>query len=177
MLTIGDTFPAYHLKSVADTSGHFHDLTPASHSGQWRVFVFWPKDFTFVCPTEIIGFGDLDKDFKDRDAQLIGVSTDSDFVHLAWRKSREDLGKVSYPWLADIKKELTAACGVLDKAEGVAQRATFIVDPNNVVQFAEVTAMSVGRNPQEVLRILDALQTDELCPCNWKPGQDTIKAA
>lgn len=177
MLTIGDSFPTYALKAVSDTSGHFHDLNGGSHGDQWRIYVFWPKDFTFVCPTEIIGFGELDKDFKDRDAQLIGVSTDSDFVHLAWRKSREDLAKVGYPWLADIKKELTAACGVLDKGEGVAQRATFIVDPNNVVQFAEVTAMSVGRNPQEVLRVLDALQTDELCPCNWKPGQDTIQAA
>jgi peroxiredoxin (alkyl hydroperoxide reductase subunit C) len=176
MLTIGNTFPAYSLESVADTSGNFPVLTGDSHQGNWRIFVFWPKDFTFVCPTEIIGFGDLAGEFKDRDAQLLGVSTDSEFGHLAWRQSREDLAKVNYPWLADIKKELTKACGVLDPA-GVAQRATFIVDPQGIVQFAEVTAMNVGRNPQEVLRVLDALQTDELCPCNWKPGQDTLKAA
>lgn len=175
MLTVGDLFPAYALQSVADTSGNFPVLTGDSFSGKWRVFLFWPKDFTFVCPTEIIGFGKTVKDLKDRDTQLLGVSCDSEFVHLAWRKSREDLAEVSFPWLADIKKELTAACGVLDKDAGVAKRATFIVDPQGVIQFAEVTAMSVGRNPQEMLRILDALQTDELCPCNWKPGQDTIK--
>jgi len=175
MLSVGKAFPSYSLKSVSDSSGQFPVLSNDSHPGQWRIYLFWPKDFTFVCPTEIIGFGDLSGAFKDRDTQLIGVSTDSEFVHLAWRNSREDLGKLSYPWLADIKKELSQACGVLDEGEGVAQRATFIVDPNGVIQFAEMTAMSVGRNPQEVLRVLDALQTDELCPCNWKPGQETIK--
>ncbi|MCW5774612.1 MAG: redoxin domain-containing protein, partial [Rhodospirillaceae bacterium] len=125
----------------------------------------------------IVGFGALAQDFKDRDAQLIGGSTDSEFVHAAWRGSREDLSKLTFPWLADIKKELTTALGIVDKDDGVAKRATFVVDPEGIIRFVDVTDMSVGRNPQEVLRVLDALQTDELCPCNWKKGEDTIKLA
>src|SRR5205823_14010052 len=134
-------------------------------------------DFTFVCPTEIVGFDQLYGEFKDRDTELVGLSTDSDFVHLAWRQSREDLGKVKFPWLADIKRELTQALGILDKNEGVALRATFIVDPEGVIRHASVNDLSVGRNPREVLRILDALQTDGLCPCNWKKGDPTLEAA
>ena len=177
MLTVGDRFPAFRLKAVTSKEAKFEDITEQSFPGQWRIYFFWPKDFTFVCPTEIVGFGALDGDFKDRDAQLIGASTDSEFVHHAWRASREDLGKLAFPWLADIKKELAGALGILDKQEGVAQRATFVVDPEGVIRFVDVTDMSVGRNPQEVLRVLDALQTDELCPCNWKNGEETIKLA
>ena len=177
MITIGQKLPAFSLKAVADTSGEFPVLTDTSFAGKWKVFVFWPKDFTFVCPTEIIGFNDVEREFADRDAQLIGASTDSDFVHLAWRKSRADLGAVKYPWLADIKKEFAAALGVLEQTEGVALRATIIADPDNVVRYVAVNDLSVGRNPQEVLRVLDALQTDELCPCNWQKGEETLKAA
>jgi lipoyl-dependent peroxiredoxin subunit C len=135
------------------------------------------KDFTFVCPTEIVGFNELNGEFADRDAQLLGLSTDSDFVHLAWRQSRDDLGQVAFPWLADHKRELSGALGILDKSEGVALRATFIVDPEGVIRHVSVNDLSVGRNPREVLRILDALQTDELCPCNWQQGEETLKAA
>ena len=177
MITIGQKLPAFSLKSVSDTSGQFPVLTDASFSGKWKVFVFWPKDFTFVCPTEIIGFNDVEGEFADRDAQLIGASTDSDFVHLAWRQSRADIGAVKYPWLADIKKELASALGVLEPNEGVAFRATIIADPDNIVRYVAVNDLSVGRNPAEVLRVLDALQTDELCPCNWQKGEDTLKAA
>ena len=177
MLTVGDRFPAFRLKAVASKEAKFEELTEQSFPGQWKIYFFWPKDFTFVCPTEIVGFGALDGDFKDRDAQLIGGSTDSEFVHHAWRASREDLGKLAFPWVADIKKELAGALGILDKEEGVAKRATFVVDPDGIIRFVDVTDMSVGRNPQEVLRVLDALQTDELCPCNWKQGEDTIKLA
>ena len=177
MLTVGDKFPAFRLKAVASTEAKFEDITEQSFPGQWKIYFFWPKDFTFVCPTEIVGFGVLDGDFKDRDARLIGASTDSEFVHHAWRASREDLGKLAFPWLADIKKELAGALGILDKQEGVAKRATFVVDPEGIIRFVDVTDMSVGRNPQEVLRVLDALQTDELCPCNWKKGEETIKLA
>jgi peroxiredoxin (alkyl hydroperoxide reductase subunit C) len=98
-------------------------------------------------------------------------------VHLAWRQSRADLGAVKYPWLADIKKELASALGVLEPNEGVAFRATIIADPDNIVRYVAVNDLSVGRNPAEVLRVLDALQTDELCPCNWQKGEDTLKAA
>jgi peroxiredoxin (alkyl hydroperoxide reductase subunit C) len=179
MLTVGAKFPAFNLKAVGqgDLKTAFSDMTEKSLPGKWKVFVFWPKDFTFVCPTEIVGFAGLDKEFKDRDAQLIGGSTDSEFVHFAWRESREDLKKVSYPWVSDIKRELSQALGILHADEGVCLRATFIVDPEGIIRFASVNDLSVGRNPQEVLRVLDALQTDELCPCNWKQGEDTLKAA
>lgn len=179
MLTVGDKFPQFKLKAVVpgDIKTAFTDLTEQSFKGKWKVVFFWPKDFTFVCPTEIVGFNELEGEFADRDAQLVGGSTDTEFVHFAWRQSREDLAKVKFPWLADIKRELTQALGILDKNEGVALRATFIVDPDNVIRFVSVNDLSVGRNPQEVLRVLDALQTDELCPCNWSQGQDTLKAA
>ena len=177
MLTVGDRFPAFRLKAVASKEAKFEEITEQSFPGQWKIYFFWPKDFTFVCPTEIVGFGALDGDFKDRDTQLIGGSTDSEFVHHAWRASREDLGKLTFPWLADIKKELAGALGILDKEEGVAKRATFVVDPDGIIRFVDVTDMSVGRNPQEVLRVLDALQTDELCPCNWQKGEDVLRPA
>ena len=179
MLTVGDRLPSFALKGVVSTDPKtaFTDLTDESFQGKWKVIFFWPKDFTFVCPTEIVGFAELDGEFQDRDAQLLGVSTDSEFVHLAWKQSREDLGQVPFPMLADVKRELSSALGVIDRTEGVALRATFIVDPDNVIRFVSVNDLSVGRNPQEVLRVLDALQTDELCPCNWKQGEQTLKAA
>jgi alkyl hydroperoxide reductase subunit AhpC len=176
MLTVGDRFPAFRLKAATSKEPKFEEITDQSFPGQWKIYFFWPKDFTFVCPTEIVGFGALAGEFKDRDAELIGASTDSEFVHAAWRGSRDDLAKLSFPWLADIKKELSGKLGIVD-AEGVAKRATFVVDPEGIVRFVDVTDMSVGRNPQEVLRVLDALQTDELCPCNWKKGDETIKLA
>jgi lipoyl-dependent peroxiredoxin subunit C len=138
---------------------------------------FWPKDFTFVCPTEIAAFGKLNREFSDRGAQLFGVSTDNEYVHLAWRKDKEELRSLPFPMLSDIKRELSGALGILDREAGVAQRATYIVDPEGVIRFVYVTDLSVGRNPEEVLRVLDALQTDELCPCNWQKGEDTLKAA
>jgi peroxiredoxin (alkyl hydroperoxide reductase subunit C) len=128
-----------------------------------------------VCPTEIAAFGKLNKDFQDRDAQLLGGSTDSEFVHLAWRQNHEDLKNLPFPMLADVKRELTSALGVLDPNEGVAQRATFVVDPEGIIRFVSVTDLSVGRNPQEVVRVLDALQSDELCPCNWQKGEAPLK--
>ena len=179
MLTVGDRFPEFALTAVgnADPKTAFKDVTNASYAGKWLVVFYWPKDFTFVCPTEIIGFGDIEGEFADRDAQLLGASTDSDFVHLAWRESREDLGKSPFPWLSDIKRELATSLGILDKNAGVALRATFIVDPEGVIRWVSVNDLSVGRNPAEVLRVLDALQTDELCPCNRSVGGETLQAA
>ena len=149
----------------------------ASKPASGRSCFFWPKDFTFVCPTEIAAFGKLNGEFADRDAQVLGVSTDSEFVHLAWRSNHADLKDLPFPMLADIKRELRRALGILDKNEGVALRATFIVDPEGIIRFVSVNDLSVGRNPQEVLRVLDALQTDELCPCNWQKGEETLQAA
>ncbi len=175
MLTIGDKFPKFEVTATVglDVKTAFETITDASYAGKWKVYFFWPKDFTFVCPTEISAFGKLNSEFADRDAQVLGGSIDTEFVHLAWRNNHPDLKDLPFPMLADVKRELTTALGILTSA-GVAQRATFIVDPENVIRFVYVTDGSVGRNPQEVLRVLDALQTDELCPCNWHKGEDTL---
>ena len=179
MLTVGDKFPSFDLNAVVDIdpAKAFERITDESNRGKWKIVFFWPKDFTFVCPTEIAAFGKLNSDFNDRDAVVYGASIDSEFVHLAWRQNHADLKDLPFAMLADIKRELTTALGILDKNEGVAMRATYIVDPDNIIRFASVTDLNVGRNTQEVLRVLDALQTDELCPCNWQKGQDVLKAA
>lgn len=176
MLSVGDLFPVFKMKGVVSSNlqDAFKDFSHETYFGQWQVFFFWPKDFTFVCPTEIAEFGRLYNEFSDRDAQVFGVSTDSEFVHLAWRQAKEELRSLPFPMLADIKRELSAALGILDQQEGVAKRAVFIVDPQNVIRFSMVTDLNVGRNPTEVLRVLDALQTDELCPCNWQKGEQTL---
>ena len=178
MLTVGNKLPSFNLKATVSTDLNkaFIDIDNETYKGKWLVLFFYPKDFTFVCPTELAGFAAQNQAFLDRDAQLLTGSTDSEFVHHAWRTHHKDLANLPYPMLADIKKELSSALGILTE-EGVAQRATFIVDPNGVIQFVYVTAGSVGRNPEEVLRVLDALQTDELCPCNWKQGEDVLKVA
>jgi peroxiredoxin (alkyl hydroperoxide reductase subunit C) len=177
MLTVGDRLPTYSLQAVTSLEqGHeFQVLTQDSHPGKWKVLFFWPMDFTFVCPTEIAAFGKQNGAFKDRDAQVLGVSTDTQYVHLAWRKQHPDLTALPFPMLADTRKQLSSALGILH-AEGVPLRATFIVDPQGVIRHASVNDLSVGRSVDEVLRVLDALQTDELCPCNWKKGEPTLGA-
>jgi peroxiredoxin (alkyl hydroperoxide reductase subunit C) len=179
MLGVGEKFPEFSVTATVSTdkdfSKAFTNITDQSYEGKWKIYFFWPKDFTFVCPTEIAAFGKANKDFADRDAQVLGASVDSEFVHHAWRTHHPDLKDLPFPMLADVKHELINLLGIQDPKAGVAQRATFIVDPENVIRFAYVTDLSVGRNPQEVLRVLDALQTDELCPCNWQKGQETIQ--
>jgi lipoyl-dependent peroxiredoxin subunit C len=185
LLTIGEQFPGYRLTGLigGDLSkvdaqqpeDYFTTISSDDHAGKWRVVFFWPKDFTFVCPTEIAAFGKLNGEFEDRDAQILGVSIDSEFVHFQWRAQHDDLKKLPFPMLSDIKRELVGATGVLN-ADGVADRVTFIVDPNNEIQFVSATAGSVGRNVDEVLRVLDALQSDELCACNWRKGDPTLNA-
>jgi len=179
MTSVGRKFPDYRLTGVvsSDPATAFQTIDGHTHAGMWRVLFFWPKDFTFVCPTEIAGFGKLESEFKARDAQLLGVSIDSEYVHLAWRQQKEELKNLPFPMLSDLKRELSSALGILDPEAGVAQRATFIVDPQGVVRFVYVTDLNVGRSPDEVLRVLDALQTDELCPCNWQKGEQTLQAA
>jgi lipoyl-dependent peroxiredoxin subunit C len=179
MSGVGHRFPEFSLTGVvsADPNRAFQPITHESYSGKWKVVFFWPKDFTFVCPTEIAAFGKLEKEFRARDAQLLGASIDSEYVHLAWRREKEELRNLPFPMLSDIKRELAGALGILDPEAGVAQRATFIVDPQGVIRFVYVTDLNVGRSPEEVLRVLDALQTDELCPCNWQKGEETLKAA
>ena len=179
MLGIGEKFPHFSLKGVVsnDINTAFETIDSSQYEVKWKIVFFWPKDFTFVCPTEIKAFGDLNEEFKDREAQVFGVSTDSEYVHLAWRRDKEELQDLPFPLLSDIKRELSEALGILDKDEGVAQRATYIVDPDGIVRFVYVTDLNVGRSPQEVLRVLDALQTDELCPCNWQKGEETLQLA
>ena len=183
MLSVGDILPSFSLTAVKGgpaglkLDSAFTEISDTSDAGKWKLIFFWPKDFTFVCPTEIVAFGKLAGDFADRDTVVYGVSTDSEFVHLNWRIHHEDLKTLTIPMLADIKRELSTALGVLDKKEGVALRATFLVDPDGIIRYVSVNDLSVGRNPQEVLRVLDALQSDELCPCNWQKGEETLKAA
>jgi len=179
MLTVGDKFPQFNLKAtvgIKDLETAFTDITHETYRGKWQMIFFYPKDFTFVCPTEIKGFADMDQQFQDRDCQILAASTDSEHVHLAWRRDHKDLRDLPFPMLADINKSLTRELGIVDE-EGVARRAAFLVDPEGIIRFVYVTEGSVGRNPAEVLRVLDALQTDELCPCNWAPGEDTLEAA
>ena len=179
MLGVGQSFPKFSLTATVsrekDFAKAFTKITESDYPGKWKVYFFWPKDFTFVCPTEIAAFGKLNAQFAERDAQVLGGSTDSEFVHHAWRNHHEDLKDLPFPMLADVKRELSSELGILDPKEGVCQRATFIVDPENIIRFVSVYDLSVGRNPEEILRVLDALQTDELCPCNWKKGEETIK--
>ena len=176
MVGVGQRFPNFSLQATVclEKGKAFQTITNGDYPGRWKVYFFWPKDFTFVCPTEIAAFGKLNREFQDRDTQILGGSTDSEFVHLAWRQHHEDLRELPFPMLADVKRELCLALGILDPQEGVAQRATFIVDPHHIIRFVSVNDLTVGRNPWEVLRVLDALQTDELCPCNWQKGDAVL---
>ncbi len=176
--SIGSIFPRFKKTAVLslEKGQEFADVTSEDHkrAGKWMVMFWWPKDFTFVCPTEIAEFNQHYEEFIDRDALLIGASTDSEFVHLAWRREHDDLRDLKFPMLADTSKSLAEQLGILEDNEKVAYRATFIVDPRGAIRWVSVYDLSVGRNVAEVLRTLDALQTDELCPCNWERGQETL---
>lgn len=176
MLGVGKQFPEYSLTAVVSTEPgkEFQELSQSSFDGKWKVIFFWPKDFTFVCPTEISSFGDICGDFEQRNTVLLGGSTDSEYVHLAWRENHPALKELPFPMLSDIKRELCQELGIIDENAGVAQRATYIVDPDNKIRFVSVNDLSVGRNPQEVLRVLDALQSEKLTPCNWQKGEATL---
>ncbi len=182
MLTIGDQFPDFDLaasvKASADTEAAFTNLTNASFEGKWKVYFFWPKDFTFVCPTEIQGFGEIAAKVEAAGGQLIGASLDSEFVHNAWRTHEPRLTKSPFPWLADIGGGLTSALGILRADAGVAMRAVFIVDPKNTIQWVSVNGAEVGRNPEEILRALEAtmgfIDDGNLMPCAWHKGDPTL---
>ncbi|PIU00931.1 MAG: alkyl hydroperoxide reductase [Bdellovibrionales bacterium CG10_big_fil_rev_8_21_14_0_10_45_34] len=176
MLGIGEKFPEFKLNSVVslEKGKEFKEISSSDMKGKWSVVFFWPMDFTFICPTELAQFNQDLPQFRDREAQVYGVSTDTHFVHLAWRTHHPDLKDLKYPMLADHKKELSQALGILHPTEQVALRATYIVDPDGIVRWVSVNDLSVGRNVKEVVRTLDALQSDELCPCNWEKGQPTL---
>ncbi len=182
MKTVGDTLEAFTVTAAKpgfnqpEENGQsaFETITEKSFSGKWKIIYFYPKDFTFVCPTEIIEFNRLAKAFAERDAVLLGGSSDNEFVKLAWRRAHQDLDKLNHYSFGDVKGELIDQLGVRDQKARVALRATFIVDPDNVIQHVSVNNLNVGRNPEEILRILDGLQTDELCPCNRAIGGATL---
>jgi peroxiredoxin (alkyl hydroperoxide reductase subunit C) len=184
MLGIGHKLPTFSVTGVKpgfmshEEGGQsaFETITDQSFAGKWKVIFFYPKDFTFVCPTEIAEFARLSKEFADRDAVVLGGSTDNEFVKLAWRRDHKDLNKLPIWNFADTNGSLTDGLGVRSP-DGVAYRATFVVDPFNVIQHVYVTNLNVGRNPADTLRVLDALQTDELCPCNRPVGGDVLKLA
>jgi len=179
LVGVGTEFPAFKKTAVVslEKGNEFETLTHEDHKndGKWMVIFFWPKDFTFVCPTEIAAFNDKYEDFQDRDAMLVGASTDSEFVHLAWRKDHDDLRGLEFPMLADTSKSLSEDLGILEGNEKICYRATYIVDPQGIIRWVSVNDLNVGRNVDEVIRVLDALQTDELCPCNWEAGQETLQ--
>ncbi len=184
MAQIGEKIPDFSVTGVKpgfekhEENGvsAFEELTQASFSGKWKIIFFYPKDFTFVCPTEIAEFARLNAEFADRDAVVLGGSTDNEFVKLAWRREHKDLAKLPIWQFADTNGSLTDGLGVRSPA-GVAYRYTFIVDPDNVIQHIYATNLNVGRAPKDTLRVLDALQTDELCPCNREVGGEVLKAA
>ncbi len=179
MLGIGEVFPEVKLEACVslEKGKEFKTITTQKETkGKWAVYFAWPLDFTFVCPTEIAEFNKAHGQFADRDTEIYGFSCDSHFVHHAWRTHHEDLRDLKFPMLADTKKELSEQLGILHKQDKVPLRATYIVDPDGIVRWASANDLNVGRNVKEVLRTLDALQTDELCPCNWEKGQKTLNA-
>lgn len=174
MLTVGDVFPQYRVHAnVGPDKDSLTTLDNSDYEGRWVVYFFYPKDFTFVCPTELVEFNRRLRDFRDRDCDVVGGSTDNEYSHMAWCQSHDDLKDLKYPLIA--AQRLAADLGILHPDEGVCLRATFLVDPNGVIQWSSSYGLNVGRNVDEVLRVLDALQSDELCPCNWTPGSETIK--
>lgn len=189
MKTVGNKLERFVVTGVNPGSDQFFDITEASFPGKWKVIVFYPKDFTFVCPTEIVAYDKLVQDFADRDAVLLTGSTDNEFCKLAWQRAHPDLGKIKHIQFADTQRRgdvwndedggyknlsLVEQLGVFFNPAGAALRATFIVDPDNVIQHVTVNNLNVGRSPEETLRVLDALQTGELCACNRTVGGETL---
>lgn len=190
MKTVGDKLNKFEVTGIKPGAltpdNAFETITDTSFAGKWKVIVYYPKDFTFVCPTEILAYDKLNKDFADRDAVLLIGSTDNEFCKLAWKNAHEGL-KATTSWLfadtargeewSDEVDGLVNQLGVFYKPAGAALRATFIVDPTNTIQHVTVNNLNVGRNADETLRVLDALQTGELCQCNRKIGEATLNAA
>ena len=185
MLGIGDILPEFEVTGVKpgfmkhEENGEsaFEALTEKSFEGKWKVIFFYPKDFTFICPTEIVEFAKLNEEFADRDVVVLGGSSDNEFCKLAWRREHPDLAKLPQWSFADTNGTLIDGLGIREMTAGVALRATYVVDPHGIIQHVSENGLNVGRNPKEVLRIVDALQTDELCPCNRALGGDTIDVA
>lgn len=177
MITVGQQFPHFNVIAVKPKFNEheengvsaFEKIDNFSFKGQWKVIYFYPKDFTFICPTEIVAFDQISDEFTNRNAVLLGGSPDNEFVKLAWRNSNEQLKGLNHYSFADAASKLSNELGILSE-DGVPLRATFIVDPRGIVQHVSVTPDKVGRNPIETLRILDALQYEGLAFCNRPIG-------
>jgi peroxiredoxin (alkyl hydroperoxide reductase subunit C) len=185
MKTVGDKLAPFAVTGVkpGQPEDAFYTITENSFEGKWKVIVYYPKDFTFVCPTEIVAYDKLASDFADRDAVLLTGSTDNEFCKVAWQTAHADLKKITHTQFADTQRynmetgenlSLIEQLGVFYAPAGAALRATFIVDPENVIQHVTVNNLNVGRSPEETLRVLDALQTGELCACNRTVGGETL---
>jgi peroxiredoxin (alkyl hydroperoxide reductase subunit C) len=179
MKTVGDKLNAFAITGVkpGQPEDAFFTIDQNSFDGKWKVIVYYPKDFTFVCPTEIVAYDKLTQDFADRDAVLLTGSTDNEFCKVAWQNAHADLKKITHTQFADTQRgelSLIEQLGVFYAPAGAALRATFIVDPNNEIQHITVNNLNVGRSPEETLRVLDALQTGELCACNRTIGGETL---
>ena len=173
---IGQTIPDITVPAYVRGGYEPEPINVAEQRGAWTVLFFYPRDFTFVCPTELAAFAELHEAFLDANAILLAASTDSWWVHRAWFSSDPLLAGVQYPVLADTGHELSRALGVLED-DGACVRATFIIDSDGMVRHSSATDLSVGRSAEETLRLLQALQTGELCPAGWRPGQETLQAA
>jgi len=179
MKTVGDKLEKFAVTGVkpGQPEDAFFEITDESFASKWKVIVYYPKDFTFVCPTEIVAYDKLTSDFADRDAILLTGSTDNEFCKVAWQRSHSDLKKITHNQFADTQRgelSLINQLGAFYAPAGAALRATFIVDPDNVIQHVTVNNLNVGRSPEETLRVLDALQTGELCACNRTVGGETL---
>jgi peroxiredoxin (alkyl hydroperoxide reductase subunit C) len=167
------------FKSTAYLNGEFVDVTEANMQGQWSIFFFYPADFTFVCPTELGDLADNYAEFKKLGVEIYSVSTDTHFTHKAWHDSSETIGKLQYPMIADPTLRISRNFDVLIEEEGLAERGTFVVDPDGKIQIVEINAGNIGRNAEELLRKVKAAQyvranPNEVCPAKWKEGEETL---
>ncbi|RLC37851.1 peroxiredoxin [candidate division Kazan bacterium] len=169
MLTVRDKAPDFVLEGYVNDSIKTFKLS--NYKGKWVVLFFYPTDFTFVCPTEVIALSKAREDFKKLGAEVFGVSTDSVYSHQAWSK---ELGELNFPLLSDFNKQISHQYGILDDEKGVARRATFVINPDGEISWLVVSADSVGRSVNDLLRTLEALQTGKLCPADWQPGEKTL---
>ena len=168
LVRLGDKAPNFSVKGVLD--GKVSEYSLSRYRGKWLVLFFYPADFTFICPTEVVGFSKLAKEFAAESAEILGISVDSLESHRSWAV---ELGGIDYPLLSDEDKTVSRAYGVLNEREGVPARATLIINPSGEVSYLVVSHVNVGRSVEETLRVLKALRTERLCPSEWKPGEAT----
>ncbi len=172
---IGQQAPDFKVEALVGKE--FKEISLDEYKGKWLCLFFYPLDFTFVCPTEIVEFSNRASEFEERNCSVVGGSTDSKFSHLGWANSHPELSNLTIPLLADYKKEIATGYGILNEEIGAAFRGTFLIDPEGKIRFIYINDLNVGRNVDEVLRVLDALQTGELTPCQWRKGQETLQPA